>query len=186
MSLNPPLDPPHPEEGEDPDDDSLFAEAMAGVTPLDDRRNPVARPRPKGPARKKKPAKGHKFELETTGDAFAGRAEGVEAAVVGRLRAGEWEVEHRIDIHGYSEREARLEVMHAVGRSADSGHRCVLLVHGRGLRSADGPVLKKAVPGWLTRPPLARRVVAFTTAPHGLGGSGATLVLLRKKKTPPG
>lgn len=182
------MPPDHPskkletQEGDDPDDDSLLAEAMAGVTPLDGRRNPVVRPRPAEPARKKKAPKPRKFDLEQTGDAFAGRAEGVEASVVGRLRAGEWEVEHRIDIHGYSEREARLEVLHAVNRSADSGLRCVLLVHGRGLRSADGPVLKKAVPGWLTRPPLARRVVAFTTAPAGLGGSGATLVLLRKKR----
>lgn len=168
---------------DDPDDDSLFAEAMAGVTPIDHSRDPVAKPKPVAPRRQKKAPKARKFELEQTGDAFAGRAEGVEASVLGRLRAGEWEVEHRIDIHGYSEREARLEVLHAVNRSADSGLRCVLLVHGRGLRSADGPVLKTAVPGWLTRPPLARRVVAFTTAPTGLGGSGATLVLLRKKRS---
>jgi DNA-nicking Smr family endonuclease len=180
MSSRPPTDPP-----DDPDDDSLFAEAMEGVTPIDHSRDPVAPAKPVAPPRKEKAPRARKFEWETTGDLFAGRAEGVEASVVGRLRGGEWEVEHRIDIHGYSEREARLEVLHAVARSADSGHRCVLLVHGRGLRSADGPVLKKAVPGWLTRPPLARRVVAFTTAPKGLGGSGATLVLLRKKKAAP-
>ncbi|MFQ5418592.1 MAG: Smr/MutS family protein, partial [Myxococcota bacterium] len=59
--------------------------------------------------------------------------------------------------------------------------RCVLVIHGRGRGSADGPVLKSALPGWLALPPLGASVMAFASAPPGDGGAGATVVLLRRR-----
>ena len=57
----------------------------------------------------------------------------------------------------------------------------MLIVHGRGLHSKDQiPVLKDALRSWLERGPVARAVLAFTTArPHD-GGAGAVYVLLRR------
>ena len=62
------------------------------------------------------------------------------------------------------------------------GDRCVRIVHGRGLRSQGGPVLKDAVLAWLQEPPLAAIVMAFASAPPAWGGPGALFVLLRRRR----
>jgi DNA-nicking Smr family endonuclease len=46
-----------------------------------------------------------------------------------------------------------------------------------------GPVLKEAVFGWLCEPPLDRLVMAFASAVPEHGGTGATYVLLRRKRS---
>ncbi|UCH46386.1 MAG: Smr/MutS family protein [Nitrospiraceae bacterium] len=52
------------------------------------------------------------------------------------------------------------------------------IIHGRGLRSPDGPVLKKAVIQWLlTR--YRKYIVAFASARQCDGGLGAIYVLFR-------
>jgi len=57
----------------------------------------------------------------------------------------------------------------------------VLIIHGRGLTSPGQPVLKKMVFNWLSRGPLRRYILAFTSARACDGGAGATYVLLRKR-----
>ena len=84
-----------------------------------------------------------------------------------------------LDLHGFTEAEARAVVRHEVEESWRRGRRCLLVIHGRGRHSAGGPVLREALPDWLATPPLAHRVIAFVTAPERYGGAGATLVLLR-------
>jgi DNA-nicking Smr family endonuclease len=60
----------------------------------------------------------------------------------------------------------------------------VLIIHGRGLHSKSGPVLREALPEWLSSQPLSQGIMAFASAPRGLGGPGATLVLLRRDRDP--
>ena len=63
------------------------------------------------------------------------------------------------------------------------GLRCVLVVHGRGLNSENHiPVLKERLPIWLTKGPVKKIVMAFSTAMPYDGGTGAIYVLLRKQK----
>jgi DNA-nicking Smr family endonuclease len=59
-----------------------------------------------------------------------------------------------------------------------TSRRCVKIIHGRGLRSPKGPVLKEALIKWLS---LRHRknVIAFVTARQCDGGLGALYVLLR-------
>jgi DNA-nicking Smr family endonuclease len=59
------------------------------------------------------------------------------------------------------------------------------VIPGRGVNSPGGmAVLKEELKAWLTRDPLKRVVLAFTTALPRHGGAGALYVLLRKfKKT---
>ena len=68
-------------------------------------------------------------------------------------------------------------------RAHRSGHRCVLIIHGRGLNSKDQiPVLKSRVTTWLRRGTWARWVLAFTSARPCDGGAGALYVLLRRRR----
>ena len=57
----------------------------------------------------------------------------------------------------------------------------IFVVHGRGLKSPDKPVLKAKVFEWLTRGPLRAHVIALASARSCDGGAGATYVLLRRR-----
>lgn len=123
--------------------------------------------------------RGVRFEVESYGehrDGWAGKA-GEKA--LSRIHRGEWPVDLRLDLHGRHAEGAREDVREALRRALRAGMTGVLIVHGRGLRSGEGAVLKEAVPGWLAEPPHGSRVLAFSSAgPHG-GRGGATLVALR-------
>lgn len=173
-------------DGDDPRD--LFARAMGGVEPLagDRVERPPVRPRHPGTATRVPPparrAQGGRFEIDQVGELHRGRASGVDARRLGRLAAGEIAAELRVDLHGLSRDEACAALADALRRARLAGQRCVLVVHGRGLHSAGGPVLKRELPAWLAEPPHGREVLAFASAPPAYGGPGATLVLLRKSR----
>jgi DNA-nicking Smr family endonuclease len=101
---------------------------------------------------------------------------GVRIQVMRRLRRGLYPTEDELDLHGMTQAEARNRLADFIARSRDSGRRCVRIIHGKGSRSARGPVLKTAVNLWLRR---HMDVMAFTSARAIDGGTGAVYVLLR-------
>lgn len=121
------------------------------------------------------------FDFTDTDEYIEGTAEGIDRRLLKRLRAGEYAVQGHVDLHGLTRDEARDRVARFISDSRRAGHRCVLIVHGRGLHSKDQiPVLKQAVQSWLERGQLARAVLAFATARPSDGGAGAVYVLLRR------
>jgi len=122
------------------------------------------------------------FEVTRSGERSEGLARGVDRAHLVRLRRGEQRVERRIDLHGLSAAEARRELTAELQEAFAEGVRGVLVVHGRGVHSEGGPVLKGGVVDWLTGPPLASLVLAFATAQPRDGGAGASYVLLRRAR----
>jgi DNA-nicking Smr family endonuclease len=63
------------------------------------------------------------------------------------------------------------------------GKRCLLIIPGRGKNSPQGRgVLREQLQAWLTRNPLKRVTLAFTSAKPQHGGAGALYILLRKYK----
>lgn len=176
--------------GADDDDRDVFEEAMEGVQPLAGRPEAPPRATPargrgrEAPARPPRPVR---FKVEEDGERIEGRVPGFDRRELARLRRGEIPAELSVDLHGYPEEEARGTLRDALRRARRAGLHAVRVVHGRGLRSAGGPVLKAALPGWLAEPPLGSWVLAFVSAPPDQGGTGATLVLLRTRKPhPPG
>jgi DNA-nicking Smr family endonuclease len=65
-------------------------------------------------------------------------------------------------------------------RSIISSKRTLLVIHGRGLSSAEEPVLKTKVKEWLTSGLWRKWIVAFSSARACDGGAGATYILLRR------
>jgi len=164
-------------DGEEPES---FADAIPDVVPLEGRdklRRPPAPPsEPPEPARRRPPG----FRVRTEAERVEGRADDVARKTLAALRRGEYTVDEDIDLHGLDAAAARRALIRAV--EADASARCLRVVHGRGLHSEAGPVLKESLPEWLQRPPLASRVMAFASAPGPQGGPGATLVLLRRAR----
>lgn len=97
-----------------------------------------------------------------------------------RLHRGDFAIQGYIDLHGMGVATAGDAFDQFIKESLRSGHRAVLVVHGRGLSSPVKPVLKTKVQEWLTRGPWRKWVIAFSSARACDGGAGATYVLLRK------
>ncbi len=121
------------------------------------------------------------FELEKrAGGAVDGWAPGFDKRRLRDLRRGDIEPDLEIDLHGMTRAAARAELASALRDAIAAGQRCVLVVHGRGMRSQDGPVLRDALPGWLAEAPHGASVLAFAAGEPQRGG--ATYVLLRRAR----
>ncbi len=123
------------------------------------------------------------FDVSDTEEHMEGAIVGLDPRLLRRLRAGEFSYQSHIDLHGFTADEAYRALLDFVHRAMSLGHRCVLVVHGRGLNSPQQrSVLKNGVREWLTHGELGRRVLAFCSARLYDGGAGATYVLLRRER----
>jgi DNA-nicking Smr family endonuclease len=176
------------------DDLDLFEAAVRGVVPIpanESRRVAPARP-PAAPSAVRREedaaladlvAGVAAFDISDTEEHVEGTVVGLDPRILRRLRAGEFAYQGHFDLHGMTAGEAKSAVQEFIFRSMVAGHRCVLLVHGRGRNSPDQrPILKDRLKDWLTHGELGRRVLAFSTARPYDGGSGAMYVLLRRER----
>lgn len=173
----PPDTPPIP-----PDDAALFRAAVRAITPLaGQNRIPPPPPSPHPVRHIDEP------NIEPIGDTLSDfipeaipddyLANGVSRMTLRKLRRGNWPVNGNIDLHGYHIDEARVLLQTFLHTAGQQAHRCVLIVHGKGINSEGGTaVLRQLTRHWLTQLPV---VLAYCNAPAQLGGSGAVLVLLR-------
>ena len=186
--------PPPPPVADEPD---AFTRAMAGVVPLrPDSGARVESPPPAGGGRRPLSEEaealallsdlvdgGAHFDISDTREYVEGAIVGLDPRVLRRLRRGDYAWQAHIDLHGMTADEARVAVDRFLATSVRAGHRCVLIVHGRGRNSKDQtPVLKERLKVWLARGRAARVVLAFTTARPVDGGAGALYVLLRRDR----
>jgi DNA-nicking Smr family endonuclease len=105
-------------------------------------------------------------------------APGVDRREIRKLKRGDHVPAERRDLHGMKAAEATAAVRRFLTSSRHKHHRCVCIVHGRGLHSAGStPVLKTAVRALLRSD---RSVLAYADAPASDGGAGAVYVLLRR------
>jgi DNA-nicking Smr family endonuclease len=121
------------------------------------------------------------FELSDRGSgALEGVAPGFDRRRLRALRRGEIEPDLELDLHGLRREEAHRALRTALREALAGGARCVLIVHGRGMRSESEPVLRASLAEWLAEAPHGPRVLAFTPAEGRRGG--ATYVLLRRSR----
>lgn len=108
-------------------------------------------------------------------EAFA--RDGIDQRTLRRLRRGDWPANGQLDLHGMTRDQARDATKGFVASAIGRGWRCIRIIHGKGLGSADQtPVLKVLVRRWLRQ---SVQVLAFADAPVSAGGSGASLILLK-------
>ena len=176
--------------GQQADDDprELFRAAVADATPLASDRvhhePPAPPPIPRQRWRDEQAALGESLAAPELldlhlegGDEAAWLRPGIAAQVLRDLRRGRWVVQAHADLHGMNRDEARHHVGLFLAECIQHDHRCVRIVHGKGLRSPGRePVLKKLVLGWLAQ---RKEVLAFCQARAAEGGAGAVVVLLR-------
>lgn len=112
---------------------------------------------------------------------------GLDRRTALRFRRGQMVIDGRLDLHGFTQRDAYGAVASFIADHAARGSRCLLIITGIGRRGGDGGaggVLRREVPRWLQDRALAREVLATAQAQVRDGGAGALYVLLRRKRGP--
>jgi DNA-nicking Smr family endonuclease len=180
-----------------PDDEELFLIEMRGVREIKEfRQIPVRRkgviPTPKkGPDSEKEVLKTledisrgkQPIRLEDTQEyvEWTNSADGYAAVVAKPLHEGRFAVQDFLDLHGFTAEEAEVQVEAFLRSSLTKGLRCVKIIHGRGLKSPQGPVLKEALVKSLSGR-YRKNVIAFSTARQCDGGLGALYILLKQHR----
>lgn len=89
---------------------------------------------------------------------------------VKRLRRGDYVPDLLLDLHGYRQSEAKLEIAALIHACIKEHIQCCCVMHGYGTG-----ILKQQVPMWLAQHP---QIKAFHQAPKEWGGDAALLVLV--------
>ena len=98
---------------------------------------------------------------------------------LGQLKKGLIPYEACLDLHGLRPDAARESLCHFIEQHIQQGHRCLLIIHGKGGRTGESPILKNHVNHWLQQLP---QVLAFHSAIPRDGGNGALYVLLKRQR----
>lgn len=161
-----------------PEDQALFLEAVGGAKPLPGRARLPVPPPTTSPVRVVELPPAVSLTVEGDGQRYAARGAGVSRTQVQELRAGRVHVEQSLDLHGEIIERALARLRTFLFETNRTGHRCVLVIHGKGTHSEHGAPLREAVLGELLGP-LSGLIHALSTAAPQHGGEGATYVMLR-------
>jgi len=179
-------------------DRKLFIDAMKGVEPIKNDRITIAPPDHKSTiehirqntSRQDKEVmdtlralvKGEKkFDIISTGEYIEGHVVPLDTVIMKKLRCGEFSIQAHLDLHGYIKTSALNALRMFIQNCHACGNRSLLVIHGRGLKSSNGPVIKDNIVRWLTTGWLSHIVLAFCSARPCDGGTGALYILLKKR-----
>lgn len=169
------------------DDSTLFGALVGPVQPVKTRSRVALRKAPPSPRARFARADEEAVLEESlasgpggigleSGEELSFRRPHVPLKMLKDLKRGRYSIQDELDLHGLTANEARIMLRKFMDDVLREGHRCVRIVHGKGLRSGPGgPVLKVKLNKWL---PQWEQVLAYTTAPARDGGTGALYVLL--------
>lgn len=171
-------------------DDDYFREQMKGVKPLKAGKERI-QSTPSPVLRRKKisfepdlaaefPFSDHIRETVTAETKLSFSQSGLQRRVLQALRLGEIKQTAKLDLHGATINQARTALNHFLNHCLNQGHRCVLIIHGKGKPEAEAPLLKNHLNSWLQQYPA---ILAYCSAMSRDGGTGAVYVLLKKNKS---
>jgi len=173
------------------DERFVYAEAMEGVQQISHDKALIRRPAPtkirctttiEDPQQLLEEAVRDKRKLNVTNmpEYMEGYAEGINPVTLDKLKNSEFSIQKTLDLHGFSLEDAQKTFEEFITDSIKNGLNCVKVVHGRGLKSRNVPVLKDNLKSWIIRAINRKWVTAFSSARMCDGGPGATCLLLNK------
>ena len=194
----------------DPGEHALWDEVVRSVKPARGKRQ--AKPRAETATPKRDPVKplprlpAHTTQPKPPSQPLKGLApalmpgqamHGVDGGTAERLRRGRIAPDAVLDLHGLTQDRAYATLLNFIRRNHAQGHRCVLVITGKGLGKSStdssakgfvmpersrGGVLRTLVPHWLNDSDLRASVVGVQTAHQRHGGTGALYIYLRRKR----
>ena len=169
------------------DEAELFRRSVGPVTPVKQDKAQLPRDKPEPVAAQriadetaviKEMVEGF-FDTEAmeTGDELLYQRAGIQDKVFRKLRRGQFAIAAELDLHGYTIQHAKESLSDFLKQCLMRNHRCVRIIHGKGLRSKQGrPTIKSLIGKWLQQ---RREVLAYCSARQVDGGTGAIYVLLK-------
>ena len=113
----------------------------------------------------------------------------VDNATARKIRRNKFEVEAKLDLHGFTVDAAYEKVRNFVFESYNQGKRCILIVTGKGYKSntdddifSSKGVLREKVPEWLNGFDIRPLILSISNPPEKLGGRGALYIILRRHR----
>lgn len=172
------------------DDAALFREAIGEVRRLEAPPAAPSRPRPAPKPRMREldealalaqSRQAGWFEATIdAAEALAYRRDEIPEKVLKALKRGQYSIGGELDLHQMRAPEAERWLRVFLAESRAGGHACVRIIHGKGLRAAEGGSVLKALVDRMLRQ--RADVLAYASAPEAMGGTGAVLVLLARKR----
>ena len=167
-------------------DDAAWQEAVSGIKRI---KSDIV-------VLKKKPAKKKQTEVSIPFVSRNGFSEDLELAdfhnvdnaTARKIRRNKFEVEGKLDLHGYTVDAAYEKVRNFIFESYNQGKRCVLIVTGKGYKQEDEDifsskgVLREKVPEWLNGFDVRPLILSISNPPEKLGGRGALYIILRRHR----
>lgn len=178
------------------DDNTLFSQALQGVTALKQHNQatipPIKKPVVDAKTLAKRANAEGQLEVDDTelSDTHAMlnpvgsqamlsyRIGTLQHKVFEDLKAGNLRWYEAVDLHGCTIEQARSAVLQVIQMAQAENQNVVKIVHGKGPQA----ILKSYVNSWLRQ---HRDVLAFVSAPEKQGGTGAVLVLLKRAEKNP-
>ena len=168
-------------------DENLFRREMADVVPLkapqttDSKipltlaRQPKREPIPEDFSWPGLSSTDNQTHIEDEDDS-SHRKNGVQIRTMQRLKRGRFPVGRQLDLHNLTVDAGHRVLLEFVADAQGNTLECVRIIHGKGLRSENGPRLRLMTRQVLRDHP---RVLAFTACKQANGGTGAMDVLVR-------
>lgn len=170
-------------------DKALFRDAVGSVKPVKDDKVTQEKPAPSvskvGQRDDKNVMESLLSELSDTdfletGEHLSFTRDGVQKSVLRKLKSGHYSVQAELDLHGLNVNQAKIELNDFLSHAINNRQLCVRVIHGKGRKQVSKqPRLKPAVNAWLQS---HKSVLAFCSAREMQGGTGAVVVLLRRRK----
>ena len=102
---------------------------------------------------------------------------GMQNKLFYKLKRGKIDIDHIIDLHGLTKKEAIIEINNFLCSNSLGKNICALIIHGKGSLYTNNPVLKNTLIDILST---NKRVAAYCSSIQSHGGTGATYVMLKK------
>ena len=174
----------------DQDEIELFRRSVGDITPVKqdkvqrqpDQPAPIPKQRIADEAAVIKEMADGFFDVEAmeTGDELLYKRPGIQDKIFRKLRRGQFATSAELDLHGLTVDIARDSLAAFLKQCVIRNHRCVRIIHGKGLRSKQGrPTIKSLIGKWLQQ---RQEVLAYCSARQVDGGTGAIYLLLKNSR----
>ena len=117
-----------------------------------------------------------------------GNTDNIDKNTASKFVKGNYKIEARLDLHGYTEKGAFSSVLDFIKDSYIKKRRCVLIITGKGLKDDNRPwyetkgIINQALMGWLNNPEIRPFILSVSQAKQSDGGGGAFYVLLKRQR----
>ena len=168
-------------------EEQLFRQEMTGVVPL--KTAPTTESKaPRGKNRSRKPeifseivdptylsSEDNRTHINAE-DGSSHRKNGIQNRTMQKLKRGRFTIGAELDLHNMTTKTGHSTLLEFIADAQSRSLESVRIIHGKGLRSENGPRLKLMTHQLLRDHP---QVLAYTTCKPSDGGAGAVDVLLK-------